>query len=257
MDFGLRDRVAIVEAASQGLGRAIAEALAQEGARLVLCSRSESKLEATREAIRRAYGTDVLGVVADVGKQEDVAQLVQAALDAYGRVDICIANGPGPPVKRFLEVELADWRLAIEMNLLSAAIIAREVLPIMERQEWGRLVVVSSIVAKQPVSGFVLSNAVRPGISGLVRTLADEFGQKNITVNAVLPGTFATDRLEKVSPRGAATADYERWINANSLHRLGRPAEFGSVVAFLCSERASFITGASIPVDGGFSRGLQ
>jgi 3-oxoacyl-[acyl-carrier protein] reductase len=252
MDLGLRDRVAIVEASSGGLGRAVAEALAAEGVRLALCSRSEARLEAVRADIQRTHGTEVIGLVADVSKQDDVKRMVESTVSRFGQVDICVANGPGPPTKSFLDVEIEEWQRAIELNFMSTVLVAKEVLPLMARDGWGRFIVISSIVAKQPERGFILSNAVRPGLSGLVRTLADEFGSRNVTINAVLPGTFATNRLENVT----ADANYDRWTKANSLGRLGRPEEFGAVVAFLCSQKASFITGASLAVDGGFSKSL-
>lgn len=256
MDLGLRDRVAIVAASSRGLGRAAAEALAAEGARLVVCSRSESDINAARNEIQRRYGTEVIGRVADVCNESAVQALVKTAMSAFGRVDICVANGPGPPVKSFLETQPLDWQRAIEANLLSTVMIAREVLPLMAHAGWGRFIVISSIVARQPERGFILSNAVRPGVSGLVRTLADEFGSRNITINAVLPGTIATDRLTSVSSGSDTGPDYDRWINANPLRRLGRPDELGAAVAFLCSQQAGFITGTSLAVDGGFARSL-
>lgn len=257
MNLDLRDRVAIVQASSRGLGRAVANELAAEGVRLMLCSRSQSRLQTAQEEIQRTYGTHVLGHVANVSNSADVSRLVDATLTAFGRVDICVANGPGPPIKRFMEAQLHDWQLAFESNLLSTVMIARQVLPIMAHQQWGRFIVISSIVAKQPERGFLLSNAIRPGLSGLVRTLSDEYGPHNITVNAVLPGTFATDRLTNVAGDLNMDANHDRWINANPLHRLGRPEELGAAVAFLCSQRAAFITGVSLPVDGGLYRGLQ
>jgi 3-oxoacyl-[acyl-carrier protein] reductase len=256
MELGLRDRVAIVTASSQGLGRAVAEALAAEGAHLSLLSRSESHIREARDEIRRTCGVQVIGQCGDVNNPADLIRAVQATVATFGRVDICVTNGPGPPVKSFPEVELSDWQRAFESNFLSAAVLAKAVLPLMAQQQWGRLVVVSSVVAKQPERGFILSQAIRPGLSGLVRTLADEYGRQNITVNAVLPGTFATGRLAGVSCERTDVPDYARWTNANCLGRLGRPVEFGAAVAFLCSERASFITGSSIAVDGGFARGL-
>jgi 3-oxoacyl-[acyl-carrier protein] reductase len=257
MELGIRDRVAIVAASSRGLGRAVAEALATEGVRLALCSRSRESVESTAAFIRQRYGVDVLARVVDVEKPAEITGFVGEVASSYGRIDICVANAPGPPVKRFLEADLEDWRSAIDLNLLGSVVFAREVLPHMIAAKWGRLVMMSSIVAKQPEEGFLLSNAVRPGVSGLVRTLAMEFGGAGITVNAVLPGTYATDRLIKVSTTGASPPQFDRWIRSTPLARLGRPEEFGAVVAFLCSERASFVTGTSIPVDGGFARSLM
>jgi 3-oxoacyl-[acyl-carrier protein] reductase len=256
MDLGLRDRVALVSASSQGLGRAVAQALAAEGARLSLFSRSRARIEEVRDQIRDAHGVEVLAQCADVNIPADLARVVQGTLATFGRIDICVTNGPGPAVKAFHEVEMEDWQRAFQSNFLSAAMLAKEVLPVMARQGWGRLVMISSIVARQPEPGFILSQAIRPGISGLVRTLADEYGPHNITVNAVLPGTFATGRLARVSDAGVDGPDYERWARTNCVRRIGRPAEFGAAVAFLCSQPASFITGSSLSVDGGFARGL-
>jgi 3-oxoacyl-[acyl-carrier protein] reductase len=256
MDLGIRDRVAIVAASSKGLGRAVAEALAAEGVRLALCARSLDGVEAAAQEIRERHGTQVLARAVDVGRPAEVARFVEEVAAELGRVDICVANAPGPPIKRFMDASLEDWRQAIELNLLASVEFARATLPHMVAGGWGRLLMMSSIVAKQPEDGFLLSNAVRPGVSGLVRTLASEFGPHNITVNAVLTGTFTTERLSRVSSDGGAPPQFDRWIKGSALGRLGRPEEFGAVVAFLCSERAGFVTGSSIAVDGGLAKFL-
>ncbi|MDB4990409.1 MAG: short-chain dehydrogenase/reductase [Myxococcaceae bacterium] len=256
MELGIRDRVAIVAASSRGLGRAVAEALAADGARLALCSQSRENVERTAEEIRKRFEVEVFARPVDLEQPAEIVRFVQEVASSFGRIDICVTNAPGPPVQRFLQADLAAWRKAIDLNLLGSVVFAQEVLPHMVAARWGRIVMMSSIVAKQPEEGFLLSNAVRPGVSGLVRTLAMEFGGAGITVNAVLPGTYATDRLVKVSSDAAAPPNFERWIRATPLGRLGRPEEFGAVVGFLCSEAAGFVNGASIPVDGGFARAL-
>ncbi len=262
MDLGLKDRVAIVAASSQGLGKAAAMGLAREGAKIAMCARTDSTLQAAAEEVRAATGVEVLAQAVDVTSPEQVRRFVEAVAERFGRVDICVANAGGPPSKSFADTTIEDWRAAAELNLLSTVSFARETLPLMRQRRWGRFIAVTSVTVKQPVEGLVLSNAVRAGVSGLVKTLANEYGPHNILVNNVCPGYTATARLielsEKLAAReGIAPADVEkRWAAQTPLGRIGLPEEFASLVVFLASERASFITGASIAVDGGLVKGL-
>ncbi len=262
MDLELGGRAAIVAASSQGLGKAVAMGLAREGARVAMCARTEAVLCAAAGEIRRETGADVLALPADVTDPRQVARLVSETLARFGRVDICVANAGGPPSKTFAETSLEDWRAAADLNLLSTVALAREVLPIMRRQRWGRFIAVTSVSVKQPIDGLILSNAVRSAVSGLVKSLANEYGPDNVLVNNVCPGYTATARLESLLEKTAAAQGISReeaaarWESQVPLRRLGRPEEFADLVVFLASARASYINGVSIAVDGGLVKGV-
>jgi 3-oxoacyl-[acyl-carrier protein] reductase len=262
MDLGIRGRVALVAASSKGLGRASAEALAAEGTSLVLCARGGDALEATAQAIRAAHGVPVTAVVADVATAAGVAAVLDAAMRAHGGVDILVTNAGGPPAGPFQQHDDAAWDHALRTTLHSVIALVRGVLPGMQARGWGRIVNVTSIAAKQPVDGLILSNAVRAAVTGFARTLANEVATHGITVNNVMPGFTRTQRVEELATRaaaqrGIALADaYAHWEHEIPMRRLGTPEEFGAMVAFLCSTHASYTTGASIPVDGGWIRAL-
>ena len=262
MDLGLNGKVAIVAAASQGLGRAVALELAKEGAHVAICARGAAELEKTAAAIGHATGQAVYWQAFDVTDQVRVQKFVEGVEKRFGRVDICVTNAGGPPAKKFLEISLEEWRAAVELTLLSAVYFAREVLPRMQKNHWGRLVTITSISVKQPVDGLLLSNSIRAAVAGLARTLANEFGADGITVNNICPGYTTTDRLVELADKQAQAAGvtrdkiYERWSGQVPLGRLARPEEFAAAVAFLVSERASYINGATLVVDGGWVRSL-
>ncbi len=199
MDLGLKDRVAIVAASSQGIGRATAEAFAAEGCRVAMCARNQQTLQAAAEEIRKQYNGEVLARAFDVTNAADVNRFVTAVAEQFGSVDICVTNAGGPPAKGFLATTVEEWQRALEMNFLSTVYFAREVIPHMQRKRWGRIMTLTSITTKQPVTDLVLSNAVRAAVVGLVKSLANEFGKDGILVNNVGPGFTATDRSERVS----------------------------------------------------------
>ena len=262
MDLGLKDRVALVAASSQGLGKAVALGLAREGARLALCARTEAVLQKTSDEIRAETGAEVLARALDVTVYDQVRSFVKETAERFGRVDICIANAGGPPSKTFAETTVEDWKAGTDLNLMSTVYLAREVLPGMQQRRWGRFIAITSVTVKQPVAGLILSNSVRAGVSGLIKTLANEYGPYNVLVNNVCPGYTATARLEALSGKLAAAESVpvekikERWASLVPLGRLGRPDEFANMVVFLASERASYINGVSITVDGGLVKGL-
>jgi len=262
MDLGLKDRVAIVAASSQGLGKAVAQGLAREGAKLALCARTETTLEATAEEIRQTTGAEVLARSVDVTDHEAVRHFVAETEEHFGRVDICVTNAGGPPAKPFADTTLEDWQAGINLNLMSTLYFAREVLPLMQRQRWGRLITITTTAVKQPIDNLILSNAVRSAVSGLVKSLSNEYAPYNVLVNNVCPGYTLTARLDELSAKLAAAQGVdpqqirERWAAAIPLRRIGRPEEFANLVVFLASECASYITGTSIAVDGGVVKGI-
>ncbi len=262
MNCGLKGRVALVAASSQGLGKAVAFGLAREGAKLALCSRDAKAVEATAEAIRKETGADVFSMATDVTREDQVHALVEKTVERFGKIDICVTNAGGPPAKPFDATTVEEWRRAIDLNLMSTIFFAREVLPGMRDRRWGRLITITSLTVKQPVDNLILSNSVRAAVAGLVKSLANEYGKYNVLVNNVCPGYTATDRLTELSSTlakssGVAESEIEkRWTSQIPLGRLGQPDEFADTVVYLCSDRASYITGQSIAIDGGFARGL-
>jgi 3-oxoacyl-[acyl-carrier protein] reductase len=262
VNLGLADKVALVAAASRGLGRAVAEELAAEGAAVVICARGADELHATAAAIAKTTGATVLAEAADVSVPADVARLVAQATTRFGRIDILVTNGGGPPAGPFESLTPAMWEEATRQTLGSAVELARAVLPGMKTRRWGRIINITSIAVKQPVDALMLSNSLRAAVTGFARTLATEVASLGITVNNALPGYTRTDRVEALArsdgARSGTTADAvrARWESQIPMHRLGEPREFEALVAFLASVRASYITGSSIAVAGGWISGL-
>ncbi|MBV9157685.1 MAG: SDR family oxidoreductase [Acidobacteriaceae bacterium] len=262
METGLQNRVAIIAGASQGLGRSAAFALAAEGAHVAICSRNSQILETTATQIRERFGVQVHAEALDVRDTSAVKQFVANVARLFNRIDICVTNAGGPPAKESLETTDQDWDAAFHLNLRSAAAFAFAVIPHMQRQHWGRIVTISSVTVRQPQPHLILSNAIRTGVMGLVRSLANEFGKDGILVNNVAPGYTATERLKELSTRRAAASGLtietieQSWIDQIPIGRLGKPEEIADAIVWLASERASFITGQTILVDGGMYKGL-
>jgi 3-oxoacyl-[acyl-carrier protein] reductase len=262
MDLGLRNKVALVAAASRGLGRAVAEELAAEGASLILCARDARALTETSNIIERNSGVQVLAVPADVAVVSDIARVVAAGIERFGRIDILVTNAGGPPAGRFEQITPGQWENATRLTLYSAIELARHVLPGMKERGWGRILNITSIAVKQPVENLILSNSLRAGVTGFARTLANEVAAEGITVNNILPGYTRTERIEDLAAmmakkEGISAAEFQaRWEEEIPMKRLGEPREFAALAAFLVSERASYITGTSIQVDGGWIRSL-
>lgn len=262
MDLGLRGRAAIVAAASKGLGRTVAEKLAREGAEVAICARTTADLREAASEIQSATRRKVFWQSVDVGDAEVVARFVEAVEQRFGGVDICVTNSGGPPSKLFAATSNEDWRAWTEQLLMSVVYFAQAVLPLMERKGWGRFLTITSYSVKQPVEGLLLSNSLRAGVTGLVRTLANEYASRGITVNNVCPGYTRTDRLDDlagmIAARTGTSAEevFAGWKKLIPAGRLGTTEEFASVVAFLVSEPASYVNGVSLAVDGGTTRSL-
>ena len=258
MDLGLAGKVAVVTAASKGMGKASAMGLAAEGARVVMCARTEADLKAAAEEIRTTSKAEVLAVPADVTRKDDVATVVDRAITTFGGVDILVANAGGPPRGYFEDMTDEQWQGAFDVSLLSVVRLVRAVLPSMRSRRWGRILTIQSVSVKQPIPELVLSNAVRPGVAGLMKTLAGQLAKDGITVNTVCPGKIMTDRFlggQKLS--GLSREEFlARAVEDVPARRIGTPEEFANVVVFLASERASYVTGVAVQVDGGLVRGL-
>ncbi len=257
MDLGLKDRVAIVVASSHGLGQATARAFAAEGCKVAMCSRNLKAVEAAAEEIRGKYGAEVYSEAFDVTDAAAVQRFVDNVARRFGRIDICVTNAGGPPAKGFMATTIEEWKRASELNFLSVVYFAHQVIPHMQRNKWGRIVTITSVAVKQPVADLVLSNSVRSAVVGLVKSLANEFGKDGILVNNVGPGYTATDRLKELAAaRSKASGKNEQeifdgWAVDTALKRVGQPEEFANAVVWLASERASYITGQTLLVDGG------
>ena len=262
MDLGLQGKVALVAAASRGLGRAVAEELASEGASLVLCARGAGTLEETSNYILQTAGTPVLAVPADLSLAGDIANVFESGLKRFGRIDILVTNAGGPPAGRFDALNRESWEDATRLTLHSALELTRHVLPGMKERHWGRILNITSIAVKQPVDNLMLSNSLRAAVTGFARTLANEVATWGITVNNIMPGYTRTERVEELArmmaeKEGIRPAEFiGRWESEIPMRRLGEPRELAGLAAFLVSERASYITGTSIPVDGGWIRAL-
>jgi 3-oxoacyl-[acyl-carrier protein] reductase len=260
MDLGLSGRVAITTASSKGLGKAIARELASEGARVVISSRDEANLRKTAHEISSATANPVVPVVADVTRADDVQRLVEETLRRFGTVDILVTNAGGPPPGAFEAHDDAAWEKAFHLTLLSCVRLIRAVLPAMKAQKWGRIINVTGTSARQPMDDLILSNAYRAAVVNLAKTLSRSLAEYDITVNNVAAGTILTERMQEIAESRAQSSATDaqqtlaQFARSVPLGRLGRPEEFAAAVAFLASERASYITGVTLPVDGGLLR---
>lgn len=262
MDFGLRGRVALVAAASRGIGFAAARELAREGARVFLCSRDQARASDAAQKIHAETGATVAGIAADVTEQEAAERFVTLAREQAGRIDILVTNAGGPPSSVFSATDLEMFRKAFELNALSAIRLAQLVLPGMRERRWGRIVNITSVSVKQPIEGLLLSNTVRAGLTGWAKTVSNEVAAEGVTVNNIAPGYTLTEHQDELaSTRARALGKskeetIEMWAAQVPMRRLASAEEIAAAVAFLASERASYITGVTLQVDGGWVRSL-
>jgi 3-oxoacyl-[acyl-carrier protein] reductase len=262
MDLGLEGRVALVAASSRGLGRATALALGREGARVAICARDAGALAATAGEIREETGAQVVPIVADLTDAEQIHHLADETLRQWGRIDVLVTNAGGPPAGFFDELGDADWLGAVELTLLSAVRLMRAVLPAMRAQEWGRIINITSVSVKQPIDTLLLSNSLRMAVVGLAKTLALQEAPHGITVNNVAPGWTLTERVDELFQDRAARSSKTKEEEVAGITvdipvgRLGDPSELAAAITFLASERAAYITGVTLPVDGGYIKGM-
>jgi 3-oxoacyl-[acyl-carrier protein] reductase len=262
MDLGLKNKVALVAASSKGIGKAVAWGLAREGTKLVICARNKETLEKTADDIFLGTGVSVFPLSVDLTDSDQVDWLISETLDLFGKVDILVTNAGGPPPGHFHDLKEENWMHSVQLTLMSAVRLSRAVLPGMQNQKWGRIIHLTSVSVKQPISGLFLSNTIRPAVVGLTKSLSLELAKDNILVNAVCPGYVQTDRInelieEKARKTNSSPQQILKAMNQDiPLHRMANPEEVANLVVFLSSERSSYITGSIIQVDGGYIKGL-
>jgi 3-oxoacyl-[acyl-carrier protein] reductase len=253
MDLGLKNKIAFVAASSQGLGKAVALELAKEGAKIIINGRNKETLQKTKEEIESQSGNEVLIISGDLSIAEERLLIIETALKKFSSIDILVTNTGGPPSGKFEDFSEEHWQHAYNSLLISAVGLIKGFLPGMKQKQWGRIIAITSQAVKQPVKNLVLSNSVRASVAGLIKTLSNELAPCNITVNNVMPGYTETDRIKHLMSDKAAAASAKAEI---PLGRFARPDEFAAAVTFLASERASYITGVSLAVDGGWVKSL-
>jgi 3-oxoacyl-[acyl-carrier protein] reductase len=263
MEYGLKNKVALVAASSRGLGKAVAWALAREGTKLVICARNKKTLEETADEILMETGVTVFPLAMDLSDPERIDWLVTETMDLFGKVDILVTNAGGPPSGSLNELDDNQWKKSIDLTLMSVVRLTKAVIPAMKEQNWGRIIHLASITVKQPVPGMLLSNTIRPAVIGFSKSIAEEVAGYQITVNAVCPGHFSTNRLRELMENKAEQSNISvkqienELIDQVPLRRIGDPEEFGYLVAFLASEKAGYLTGATIQIDGGYVKGIM
>jgi 3-oxoacyl-[acyl-carrier protein] reductase len=261
MELGLKNKVALISASSAGLGKATALGFAREGANVVITGRNEQRLQETRKTIIGETGVEVMAVRMDVTETEDIENLVTNVIEQFGTVHVLVNNAGGPPPGLFWETSDEDWLKAFELTLMSSVRLTRSIIPYMRKQKWGRVINITSITAKQPIDQLLLSNSLRLGVIGWAKTLSNQLAKEGVLINNVCPGWTSTERVVNLTEARANTNDTTQQEEVTAIARdipmgrLGTPEEFADVVVFLGSERASYLTGTSIQIDGGATAG--
>lgn len=253
MDLGLKNKIAFIGGSSQGLGKSVALELAKEGAHVIICGRNREVLEKTKIEIEKGGSGDVFSFVADLSLEADRLRIINEVISRFKKIDILVTNTGGPPTGKFEDFNNDDWQKTVNLLLISAVDLIKGFLPAMKHQKFGRIITITSQAVKQPVANLILSNTIRVSLVGLMKTLANELGEFNITVNNVMPGYTNTNRLKSLLEQNP---EMNSAINEIPLKRFGNPEEFAAAVTFLASERASYITGVSLPVDGGWIKSI-
>ncbi len=260
MDLGLENKIALVAGASKGLGKAVALGLAREGAHVAIISRDATRIEAAAQDIRNATGAQVLAITADVTRAEDIQRAVDETVKAFSAIHILVTNAGGPPPAAFMALTDEQWQSAVNLTLMSAVRMSHAVVPLMQKQKWGRIIHLGSYSVKHPIENLMLSNSIRSAVVGLGKTQAMELAKDGILVNSVLPGWTVTERVEILMRDRAARSRHTPQEEAAviekeiPLGRMGKPEEFANVVVFLASECASYVNGVALQVDGGATR---
>ena len=262
MDLGIKDKVALVAASSKGLGKAVALQLAREGAKIALCARNKEKLFSAQEEIAEETGGIVRAYIVDVTKKNQVQKMVENIAVEFGSIEILVCNAGGPPAGPASDFSPDDYKEALELNLISTLNLCYEIMPLMKKHKWGRIINITSVSAKQPIDSLILSNTARAGVLGFSKSLSNQLAPFGITVNSVCPGYTKTERVENLAEsfakegKGTIEEFYKAVEKSIPLGRLGKPEEFAQAVAFLASEGAGYITGTALQIDGGFIKGL-
>jgi 3-oxoacyl-[acyl-carrier protein] reductase len=262
MNLGLSGKIALVTAASRGLGRGCAQQLAAEGCRVAICARDHSAVKQAAEAIASQTGAHVLGFAADMSRTEDIDHLLEKVRQSFGEPEIIVTNAGGPPPGTFATIALEEYEKALNLTLMSAVKLIHGVTPAMKAKGWGRIIAITSISVKQPIGTLLLSNMARAGLTGFLKTIATELAPDGITVNALLPGIHKTSRIDQLAKHRASQenktsqAIIQEMMTANPSQTIGDSSDFGAAAAFLASVQARFITGQNILIDGGDYRGL-
>lgn len=260
MDFGIKGKKALVCGASKGIGKAIALELAREGAEPILCARQEKVLEEVASEIRKETNATVHHHACDLTSSTERDQLIKSVKENYGRVDILVLNTGGPKPSTAMETTLDDWESGFSRLFQMTAQLTEAFLPHMKEQNWGRVICVTSLSVLEPIANLAVSNAMRSGVTSMLKTLSDELASSNVTINCLAPGAIATERLEelmqaRIAKTGQSKEEYlKSYLAAIPMGRMGTPEEFAAVAAFLCSDRASYVTGSTICIDGGKRR---
>lgn len=262
MELGIKNKIALVTASSKGLGKASALSLASEGVKVVICSRNKQEIEKTANEIHDKTGSEILPVVCDLTKQNQIIELKKTIIESYQTIDILVNNNGGPPAGYFDDFNSQDWYNAFDLTYMSATNLIKEFSPIMLEKNWGRIITITSIAVKEPIDNLILSNSIRAALLGLSKTLARQWASKNMLVNVVCPGYILTSRVENLlksrMKKENITYDeaYKKAVHNIPMQRIGKPNELADVITFLASEKASYMTGTVIPVDGGYLKGI-